>query len=986
MRKKVLFLCILTSLIVCCLPANSNAVPASPFPITVTQPDGTTITVRLHGDEFLHWTTCGNNLVTRASDGYYYYATFNAAGVSVKGTKKVSSAVSSSSDGSNIIPPASAVQNAMNMRKQVYAKNLEMNKMAVSTKSGLPSYASSSASSMTQGTKKFLVLLIQFTDLQFVESSPLTAFDNLMNQTGYSVNGATGSVKQYYTENSSSAFNPVFTVIGPLTLSHGYAYYGESSSSSNDLRPQQMVAEACQLADAAGVNFADYDNDGDGEVDNVYCYYAGPSEAEGATSDHIWPHSWYLNSYATQIDGVYVNRYACSNEIKGVSGTTMTGIGTFCHEFGHVLGLPDFYATNGASHLTLGSWDVMDYGPYNNAGRTPPYYSAYERFALGWMKPTILKDSSYVTLDSLATSNTAFLIAKDGLHNLCGGNPIWQTAPLPNEFFLLENRQKTGWHTYLGGHGMLITHINYNKSAWNRDTINNDPNAMGCNIVEADGLANNGTYAGDPFPGNLEIRSFFPTLKDGTDLNQPLTYIIEEKGLISFRFKGGGNGFPFFDEKDNLHKFNTLAETPSDSQEVIIIGRKLDTSYKISFKNGNNYQWCRKGEQQWDTKTFTINPVDSTIQDTLLVRYFPMIASFDSIHADTILIKCDTYTTLRIPLQGQSQRPIKVEVPVATEANNVTSYSFTANWNAAYDATGYYVSVYSEQEGTTNSLSEGFKTVLNDTLPFDWYATFTRRQTEKYGKASPSIPFNSNNDTLVTERYLFPINKISFWLYNFSSGGSDFKIEGFDGTNWVFIENVAIKSTDNIIEKSLELPVNNSYSRFRFSFTEKEGMLYFDDFTVYFTKNINYVERHKFVSNLNYVVSNVFPETEYKYYVQATDRTFKNGKILYANITNASNEITTTTLASDNPHILMVRTKSDNSGYIVKIDESFMESDKLIYIYSVQGQLFTTVKPSSTIVEIPNLPRNNFYILRYSERGNIRHTDPTTKLFYQVMN
>jgi len=198
---------------------------------------------------------------------------------------------------------------------------------------------------------------------------------------------------------------------------------------------------------------------------------------------------------------------------------------------------------------------------------------------------------------------------------------------------------------------------------------------------------------------------------------------------------------------------------------------------------------------------------------------------------------------------------------------------------------------------------------------------------------------------------------------------------------------MSIKSTDNIIEKSLELPVNNSYSRFRFSFTKEEkGMLYFDDFTVYFTKNINYVERHKFVSNLNYVVSNVFPETEYKYYVQATDRTFKNGKILYANITNASNEITTTTLALDNPHILMVRTKSDNSGYIVKIDESFMESDKLIYIYSVQGQLFTTVKPSSTIVEIPNLPRNNFYILRYSERGNIRHTDPTAKLFYQVMN
>lgn len=948
------------------------SVPALRDIRNVKQTDGKELSILLQGDEHFHYTTTEDGfLITKNTVGDYEYATMDKTGtITSKGIQANN-------------PGERKFREKRFLKKQTkdFSEIIEQKRSstAIQTKT------LATKQFPISGTPRSLVILVSFSNKEFTISNPQQKFTNLLNEEGYATNGGTGSARDYFSDNSYGKFTPQFDVVGPFQLDNTYAYYGANVNNS-DKNPRQMVVDACTKALAAGVKFSDYDTDNDGKVDNIFIYYAGYNEAEGGPEDTVWPHRWVVST-SLKFDGKSIYDYACTSELKGRTGSTMCGIGTFCHEFGHVLGLPDFYATNGASHHTLGSWDVMDYGPYNNAGRTPPYYSAYERFALGWMKPTILKDSSYVTLDSLATSNTAFLIAKDGLHNLCGGNPIWQTAPLPNEFFLLENRQKTGWDTYLGGHGMLITHINYNKSAWNSNTINNDPNAMGCNIVEADGLANNGTYAGDPFPGNLEIRSFFPTLKDGTDLNQPLTYIIEEKGLISFRFKGGGNGFPFFDEKDNLHKFNTLAETPSDSQEVIIIGRKLDTSYKISFKNGNNYQWCRKGEQQWDTKTFTINPVDSTIQDTLLVRYFPMIASFDSIHADTILIKCDTYTTLRVPLQGQSQRPIKVEVPVATEANNVTSYSFTANWNAAYDATGYYVSVYSEQEGTTNSLSEGFKTVLNDTLPFDWYATFTRRQTEKYGKASPSIPFNSNNDTLVTERYLFPINKISFWLYNFSSGGSDFKIEGFDGTNWVFIENVAIKSTDNIIEKSLELPVNNSYSRFRFSFTKEEkGMLYFDDFTVYFTKNINYVERHKFVSNLNYVVSNVFPETEYKYYVQATDRTFKNGKILYANITNASNEITTTTLASDNPHILMVRTKSDNSGYIVKIDESFMESDKLIYIYSVQGQLFTTVKPSSTIVEIPNLPRNNFYILRYSERGNIRHTDPTAKLFYQVMN
>ncbi|MFA6704266.1 MAG: M6 family metalloprotease domain-containing protein [Bacteroidales bacterium] len=547
MRKKILFLCILTSLMVCCFPATSNAVPAYPFPITVKQPDGTTITVRLHGDEFLHWTTCGNNLVTRASDGYYYYATFNAAGISVKGAKKVSGAVSSSSDGSNIIPPASAVQNAMNMRKQIYTKNLEMNKMTISTKSGLPSYTTSSASSITQGTKKFLVLLIQFTDLQFVESDPLSAFDNLMNQSGYSVNGATGSVKQYYTENSSSAFNPVFTVVGPLTLSHGYAYYGESSGNSNDLRPQQMVAEACQLADAAGVNFADYDNDGDGEVDNIYCYYAGPSEAEGASSDHIWPHAWHHNSYALQLDGVYVNRYACSNEIKGISGSTMTGIGTFCHEFGHVLGLPDFYDTNYATDgyataLGLSYFSLMSSGNYLNNGNTPPYLTAVERSMLGWMNLTTLSASGIYTLEPVQ-NNKAY------------------TTPTTTsgEYYVYENRQNTGWDTYIPGHGMFIYHVDKSGndaggvtalSRWSSNDINAYPAHQCCDLVESVGesainSSSRSSLAQIPFPGTTGKTEFSasttPAAKDwaGNYTGYNLSAISESGDNVNFTLAMG---------------------------------------------------------------------------------------------------------------------------------------------------------------------------------------------------------------------------------------------------------------------------------------------------------------------------------------------------------------------------------------------------------------------------------------------------------------
>ena len=223
-------------------------------------------------------------------------------------------------------------------------------------------------------------------------------------------------------------------------------------------------------------------------------------------------------------DGKTVADYACFSELKGYTGTDMCGIGTFCHEFGHILGLPDLYATNYSTHNTLGSWDLMDYGPYNNDGRTPPTMSAYERFYLGWLTPTILHEAGNYELVEIQSSNQAYIITSTGEHNLDGANPD------PTSFYLLENRQQTSWDTYLPGHGMLVTKVNYSATKWENNTVNNTSRSMGVEIVQADGRSSTDGDSGDTYPNGSLYTSFTPYT------NYPVYNITENNGLISFAF------------------------------------------------------------------------------------------------------------------------------------------------------------------------------------------------------------------------------------------------------------------------------------------------------------------------------------------------------------------------------------------------------------------------------------------------------------------
>jgi M6 family metalloprotease-like protein len=522
MRLKRLYLFLLLSFPI----LNLLAVPASPDPITITQADGSVLSVKLQGDEFYHCqTTLDGYLLTPDANGILNYAQQDSLGNIVSTNVKAHDIEKRSAEELLLL---------QGLNKNINFSNRSMKSRVQRAPSAVS--ASSSATSTgypLTGSPKALIILVNFSDLAFVTASPNTAYTNLLNQAGYSDNGGTGSAADYFRDNSMGVLTPQFDVVGPVTLPKTMAYYGTNDAQGLDLYPQQMVIDACTAAHNSGVNFSQYDTDHNGVVDNVFIYYAGHNEAEGGGVTTIWPHKWNLPNHATVFNGVAVYNYACTSELRSSTGTNMCGIGTFCHEFGHVLGLPDYYATNSATHHTLSSWNIMDYGPYLNSGRTPPAYSGYDRFFLNWLVPTEIKDAGNYSLNALNTSNNAYLITQNGNSNLIGNNPN------PVEFFTLENRQNTGWDSFLPGHGMLLTHIYYNSSTWIANTVNNDPLAMGVDIIEADGLANSTTLSGDAFPGTANVTFYNPLLRAGTDIGKPITEIVETNGVISFKLKGG---------------------------------------------------------------------------------------------------------------------------------------------------------------------------------------------------------------------------------------------------------------------------------------------------------------------------------------------------------------------------------------------------------------------------------------------------------------
>lgn len=480
----------------------SRAVPAYNGKVVLTQPDGSRVECQIVGDESWHvFVSTDDFLMQRDANGYLQYVESSRGRLTTADIASYRAEMLSSEQSS-----PNGIRRVFNRRNATPIPN-----------GNFP----------TTGNVKGLVLLVEFSDNSFNASYTRDVFQGLMNTENFSQFGAQGSSRDYFVSQSMGQFTPQFDVVGPLKLSQPMSYYGGDDDLGPDAKAGEMIADACRAADEQGIDFSQYDYNNDGMVDFVFVIYAGYGQNYGADANTIWPHTaslpdWEIN---LTLDGKQVGRYACSCELKYNSGTQLEGIGTFCHEFGHVLGLKDIYDTRHSNNRQVGVWSIMDQGCYNNESRTPCAYSAFERWSLGWLELTELDTpSDNVTLAELTQNNVAYRIS----------------TSRENEFFTLENRQQVGWDAYLPGKGMMITHIDYDQIAWNNNTVNNGDDCR-LLLVPADGNLSADTYQTDLYPsvGNDKFTdNSTPNslIRNGTATGKPVTQIRDVEGTIYFRF------------------------------------------------------------------------------------------------------------------------------------------------------------------------------------------------------------------------------------------------------------------------------------------------------------------------------------------------------------------------------------------------------------------------------------------------------------------
>lgn len=453
------------------------------------------------------------------------------------------------------------------------------------------------------GKKKQLVILMQYPDKPFLNPDPQTYWNNALNTGNIDHEAAIGSLHQYFLDQSNGIFDVEFDVRGPLTAMREREYYGKDvtiNGIDEDQHADSLVIEGC-LALEGEVNFSDYDWDGDGEVEQVIVIYAGNGQNDSKATDRsetIWPHMWLISQYPPRKphvqDGITIDAYCIVNdEFRG----TTDGFGTVAHEYGHCLGLPDLYDTSGTNHGNdnLGAYDVMHTGNYNGSSWCPANYSAYEREFMGWTTNDELTEPVSISgLNSLANGGKAYKIRNDAKS---------ETA---DEYYLIENRRKEGWDTYIPGEGLLITHYDYNSNAWINNTVNNVSTHQRAVIIPA---SNNSTTSKYPYPyaaKNLEgmeeilndcltdesqpAAMVFNETVNGTNLmGKPLTNIRRDaEGLISFDFMGGTTGISditSFGDPIDLEYFDLQGRKISSPSRGIYIIRNKKTSktYKSSF-------------------------------------------------------------------------------------------------------------------------------------------------------------------------------------------------------------------------------------------------------------------------------------------------------------------------------------------------------------------------------------------------------------------
>ena len=549
------------------------------------------------------------------------------------------------------------------------------------------------------GARKVPIILVEYQDKRF---------NNTREQIIQAMLTGNTSVQQYFKDQSNGKYDPDFEVFGIYTLSQNRQYYGGNTSGGDDKGLGSMVTEACQMAAADGVSFNRFDTNSDNYCDVVIVIYAGVGEAQASYTvpSAIWPCNWNLQSasyygmggngaFRPNGSNVYVNNFAVFNELHGSSDntTTIDGIGTFCHEFGHCLGLPDFYDTNYGGHYGMGYWDIMDTGCYANDTYTPVGYSAYEKNFMGWIDYVIPNPGTHYTLpiwnQKDEETDKALFIQSD-----INGN----------EYFIIENRRQQGWDRYLPGQGLLIHHITYSAERWSANTPNNQ-NIQLVTIMPADNSLSTNNESGDTWPRNdksaftdnstpaakLNMTASGNITGNAGYLGKPVTEMtIHGDGTASFWYMKGAITDPTIQVSAENVNCGATQVNSSVTKTFSVTGLALTNDITLTLNDPNG--------------VFTVNPTvinssNATNGVTVTVTFSPTAVQN---YTASLTLASDNAESVTVNLTGQGL--IEAHTPVMQPANEeyINLTEFRADWadqTPAENVTSYTLEVMTKPDG-----------------------------------------------------------------------------------------------------------------------------------------------------------------------------------------------------------------------------------------------------------------------------------------------
>ena len=779
---------LLTTLLSLLVVGIANAIPAIPHPIDVIQPDGSHLSIRLCGDESGFTVFTIDSLpILKNRDGFYEY--IDPADISRCSGIRVSDVNLRTPSEKNWISTSGILTASVITIGNRPLRQLKRSFAPSKTK--ISNYP-------TIGRQKALVVLVEFSDRKFSTMEDVWGYYNgMLNEPGFTYkNGANGSVRDFYLDSSGGIFDPEFVVIGPVQLNNTLAYYGEDTDNTLDPNACQMVVDACRLIDDE-VDFSEFDADNDGYVDSIYFFYAGFGEADSNKSESIWPHNGLLKDnwkIDLELDGVIINNYACSNEIRYSTSYPLlpVGIGTFVHEFGHVLGLADHYDTSYTSgRIGVEQWDTMAAASYNNNQNTPPAFSSFERSELGWMSLTDIKplQQGILRVPVLTSSNPHALVVR--------------VPGEENEYFIIERREKSGWDSFLPAAGILVWHIDMMEERWKDNSVNNDPVHQCVDIVEADNTENVNTLHGDVFPGSGNVTSYDFTSWSG----------------------------------DRLFSFDYVEEMPEES--LILLG---DTGFipstpeiKISNVHGTsfNVEW----EASDDAIQYLLSLYDTTGNKLKEVSLKP--ESTDMKVELTGLQPLSDYKVEVVANAGSYRSMVAYEsvstgileffesAPGNLELISIGDGGFALSWAPLEGATDYEVTLFSMEYGEPSTLTYGFDEGIGG-LPKGWSTNSSNTSKALFGEKSPALQLSKNDDWLDISYSGKEITNMIFYFFS-QIDSNLLKVEGFNNLQEILYSE-SIRSTSSGAMESVEFP--ESVEHIRLTFERTGGYMVIDDMTI----------------------------------------------------------------------------------------------------------------------------------------------------------